>query len=61
MVTHYRDSGTGIDPESIQQLDIPDIEIAPPEGLDLGGPEGLDGLEPPPDLAPPADLQAPGP
>jgi TRAP-type mannitol/chloroaromatic compound transport system permease large subunit len=55
MVMHYQGAGTGVDPESIQQLDIPEIDIAPPGGFDFGAPEGLDG--PPADLAPPAELQ----
>jgi hypothetical protein len=65
-VTYWLDSGPGIDPSTIQQLDIPQIEEAPP--LDLGAPSGLEGqggggipgLEPPSELAPPADL-APAP
>ena len=58
MVMHYKGTGTGIDPESIQQLDIPGIDdVAPP--LDFDTPEGLPGLSPPADLAPPAELTPP--
>jgi TRAP-type mannitol/chloroaromatic compound transport system permease large subunit len=62
MVMHYRGLGTGVDPESIQELDIPEIEGLPP--LDFGTPGGegggLPGLDPPPELAPPAELAPPG-
>ena len=34
MVMHYRGAGTGVDPSTIQQLDIPQMEELPP--LDLG-------------------------
>lgn len=36
MVMHYKSAGTGIDPASIKQLDIPTLEGLPP--LDLGPP-----------------------
>ena len=66
MVMHYKGAGTGVDPNSIQQLDIPQMEALPP--LDLGGGGGLPGLSPPPDLggpppglAPPSGLEPPPP
>jgi TRAP-type mannitol/chloroaromatic compound transport system permease large subunit len=37
MVMHYKSAGTGIDPASIKQLDIPTLEGLPP--LDLGPPK----------------------
>ncbi|HEX2528302.1 MAG TPA: TRAP transporter large permease subunit [Geminicoccus sp.] len=58
MVMHYKGAGTGIDPESIQQLDIPGLDGDQP-AFDFGTPEGLDGLAPPADLAPPSDLAPP--
>ena len=62
MVMHYKGAGTGVDPASIQQLDIPQMEDMPP--LDFGAPAArcpassrraarpppLPGLEPPPAL-----------
>ena len=51
MVMHYKGAGTGVDPNSIEQLDIPQMD-APP-ALDFGPPPGLDS-GPPPGLAPPA-------
>ena len=36
MVMHYKGAGTGVDPASIQQLDIPQMEDMPP--LDFGTP-----------------------
>ncbi len=36
MVMHYKSAGTGVDPASIKQLDIPTLEGLPP--LDLGPP-----------------------
>ncbi|MEK0084807.1 TRAP transporter large permease subunit [Benzoatithermus flavus] len=58
MVMHYKGAGTGINPEEIKQLDIPQIEGLPP--LDLGpGSSGLPGLTPPADLAPPPGLAPP--
>ena len=46
MVMHYKGAGTGVDPASIQQLDMPQMEDMPP--LDFGAPGGaLPGLEPP--------------
>ncbi|MDW8123756.1 MAG: TRAP transporter large permease subunit [Geminicoccaceae bacterium] len=36
MVMHYKATGTGIDPATIKQLDIPALELLPP--LDLGPP-----------------------
>lgn len=50
MVMHYKSAGTGVDPNSIQDLGIPQLDALPP--LDLGAPGGLPGLEPP--GAPPA-------
>ena len=50
MVMHYKGAGTGVSPDSIQQLDLPPPDLAP---LDLGGP--------PSDLAPPAGLSPPAP
>ena len=43
MVMHYKGVGTGVDPNSIQDLDIPQMETMPP--LDLGPPGALPGLE----------------
>jgi len=63
MVMHYKGAGTGVDPSTIQQLDIPQMEGLPP--LDLGpgggggGGGGLPGLEPPAELAPPPGLEPP--
>jgi TRAP-type mannitol/chloroaromatic compound transport system permease large subunit len=37
MVMHYKSAGTGVDPASIRQLDIPTLEGLPP--LDLGPPK----------------------
>lgn len=37
MVMHYKSAGTGVDPASIKQLDIPTLEGLPP--LDLGPPQ----------------------
>ncbi|MGD9510148.1 MAG: TRAP transporter large permease subunit [Geminicoccaceae bacterium] len=60
MVMHYKGAGSGVDPNSIQNLDIPQIEGLPP--LDLGTGGSLPGLEPPaqggglPGLEPPAPL-----
>ena len=34
MVTHYKHAGTGVDPNSIEQLDIPGIDAPPPLDLD---------------------------
>ena len=53
MVMHYKGAGTGVDPSTIQDLGIPQMEGMPP--LDFGAPGGggLPGLEPPGD-APPA-------
>ena len=49
MVTHYKGAGTGVDPSTIQNLDLPQIEGLPP--LDLGnGAGGIPGLEAPPAL-----------
>jgi TRAP-type mannitol/chloroaromatic compound transport system permease large subunit len=45
MVMHYKGAGTGVDPSTIQQLDIPQMDELPP--LDLGPPPGLEGLGPP--------------
>ena len=45
MVMHYKGAGTGVDPNSIQSLDIPQMEGLPP--LDFGAPGGAPGLEPP--------------
>lgn len=59
MVMHYKGTGTGVDPSTIQQLDIPQIDTLPP--LDMGPPAGLEppaGLAPP-ELSPPADLAPP--
>ena len=65
MVTHYKGAGTGVDPSTIQNLDLPQIEGLPP--LDLGnGAGGIPGLEAPPTLPglepPPAlpGLEPPG-
>jgi len=53
MVMHYKGAGTGVDPSTIQQLDIPQMDDLPP--LDLGPPPGLGGEGgAPPGLAPPA-------
>jgi hypothetical protein len=57
MVMHYKGAGTGVDPSTIQQLDIPQMEDLPP--LDLGTGGGLPGLEPPAELAPPPGLEPP--
>ena len=58
MVMHYKGAGTGVDPNSIQNFDIPGIDLAPPAGLEgLGGPPA--DLAPPSGLAPPADLAPP--
>ena len=51
MVMHYKGAGTGVDPSTIQNLDLPQMEDLPP--LDLGPGGGLPGLEP--GLEPPAD------
>ena len=51
MVMHYKGVGSGVDPNSIQDLGIPQMETMPP--LDFGPPGALPGLEPPGD-APPA-------
>jgi tripartite ATP-independent transporter DctM subunit len=56
MVMHYKGAGTGVDPATIQQLDIPQIEGLPP--LDLG-PGGLPGLTPPGEPAPLPGLEPP--
>ncbi len=56
MVMHYRDVGTGVDPATIEQLDIPELDLGPP--IDFGAPGGE--LAPPGDLLPPAELQPPG-
>jgi hypothetical protein len=37
MVTHYKGSGTGVNPDSIKTLDIPLPQLAPPT-LDLSPP-----------------------
>ena len=54
MVMHYKGAGTGVDPSTIQDLGIPQMEGMPP--LDFGAPGGggLPGLEPPANAAPPA-------
>jgi TRAP-type mannitol/chloroaromatic compound transport system permease large subunit len=61
MVMHYKGVGTGVDPASIQQLDIPQMDDLPP--LDFGAPPGLEGGGAPPGLegpaSPPADLGPP--
>ena len=58
MVMHYRGAGTGVDPSTIQQLDLPEMEGLPP--LDLGpGGGGIPGLTPPSELSPPGELQPP--
>ena len=61
MVMHYKGAGTGVDPASIQQLDMPQMDDLPP--LDLGAPPGLEGSGAPPGLegpaSPPADLGPP--
>ncbi|MFL5335028.1 MAG: TRAP transporter large permease subunit [Geminicoccaceae bacterium] len=60
MVMHYKGVGTGVDPNSIQNLDLPQMEGLPPLDLGPGGGGGLPGLEPPasggalPGLEPPA-------
>ena len=60
MVMHYKGAGTGVDPSTIQNLDLPQMEGLPP--LDLGPGGGLPGLEAPgepgalPGLEPPAPL-----
>jgi TRAP-type mannitol/chloroaromatic compound transport system permease large subunit len=70
MVMHYKGAGTGVDPSTIQQLDIPQMDDLPP--LDLGPPPGLGGeggappgLEAPPALpgleGPPPGLEGPPP
>ena len=51
MVMHYKGVGTGVDPNTIQNLDLPQIEGLPP--LDLGGGGALPGLEAPPGTARP--------
>ena len=48
MVMHYKGAGTGVDPNTIQNLDLPQMEGLPP--LDLGGGGGIPGLEGPPAL-----------
>lgn len=64
MVMHYKGAGTGIDPSTIQQLDLPQLDDLPeldfgaPPGLE-GPPAGLDG--PPPGLTPSPDLAPPEP
>jgi TRAP-type mannitol/chloroaromatic compound transport system permease large subunit len=55
MVMHYKGIGTGVDPATIEQLDIPQIDLAPP--ADLGAPGGE--LAPPGELQPPSELQPP--
>jgi TRAP-type mannitol/chloroaromatic compound transport system permease large subunit len=45
MVMHYKGVGSGVDPSTIQNLDLPEIEGLPP--LDLGTGGGLPGLEAP--------------
>jgi tripartite ATP-independent transporter DctM subunit len=69
MVMHYKGVGTGVDPASIQQLDIPQMDDLPP--LDFGAPPGLEGsgappglegpASPPEDLGPPPGLEGPPP
>ena len=62
MVMHYKGGGSTVDPNSIQNLDLPQIEGLPPLDLGPGGGGGLPGLEPPagggalPGLEPPAPL-----
>jgi TRAP-type mannitol/chloroaromatic compound transport system permease large subunit len=67
MVMHYKGAGTGVDPSTIQNLDLPQLEGLPPLDLGTGGggipgleaPPALPGLEPPPalpGLEPPAPL-----
>lgn len=63
-VTYWLDAGPTVDPSTIQQLDIPQLDDAPP--LDLGQPPGGDlapppGLEAPPGLGAPPGLEAPPP
>ena len=60
MVMHYKGAGTGVDPASIQQLDLPQMEGLPPLDFGTGGIPGLErdrlalpGLEPPPAAAGP--------
>ena len=58
MVTHYKGSGTGIDPNSIKQFDIPQPAMPPP--ADFGAPQGFGpptGFAPPSGFGPPAGLQ----
>ena len=53
LVMHYKSGETGVDPNSINQLDIPSLDLAPPPGLDFGLPQGQEQLAPPADLQPP--------
>ena len=59
LVMHYKGAGTGVDPESIKQLDIPQMEGLPPTDFGTGG--GFPGLEPPAELGPPPGLEPPPP
>ena len=54
MVTRYKSSTTGVDPNSIKQFDIPPPAMPPP--ADFGAPSGFG---PPAGLSPPADLPPP--
>jgi hypothetical protein len=56
MVMHYKDVGSGVDPATIEELDIPEFDLGPP--IDFGAPGGE--LAPPADLLPPAELRPPG-
>ncbi|HEX6114625.1 MAG TPA: TRAP transporter large permease subunit [Geminicoccaceae bacterium] len=73
MVMHYKGAAPEISPESIQQLDIPEIDVAPPSidiPLEIPPPAEL-GVPPPADqsappatdlgIPPPADLNIPPP
>jgi tripartite ATP-independent transporter DctM subunit len=60
LVLYFLDTGPVVDPSTIQQLDIPQMEELPPLDLGPGGEGGIPGLTPPAELAPPPELAPPG-
>jgi TRAP-type mannitol/chloroaromatic compound transport system permease large subunit len=67
MVMHYKGEGLTVDPSTIRQFDIPQLDelppfdLGPPPGLEGtgGGASGIPGQEPPQNLGPPPGLEAP--